>query len=311
MSIHPMECMGENLWIVRSSVMLDSSHVSVPHVTLSEYKKQKNHKVVKKVVKAPNTVRLMEHKPKRTMEPDLGTCSMTGEPYVLAPLNGQPPLSQSMGNFLHSVSQLPDAHREQVHILIDNSALWDSCSIPPSIMAALLATHIHFKEKMALIFAMLSRHYGLDPWRLGRYFAVMWKVYGIAYWGGNDQNRIQAAEMAMSLLNGTAAHCTVPYPDGRVLEVYDLEVYKKTGLFVVTHWASAVEVIKLVASSTGRGEREASNCVRPPLEASPSRAHLAYGHGKEIPETPREFLVELSAAGPPLPEKMRQIIRSV
>ena len=68
---------------------------------------------------------------------------------------------------------------------------------------------------------------------------------------------------------------------------------------------------KLVASSTGRGEREAGDCVRPPLDASPSRPHLAYGVGKEIPDTPREFLVALSAAGPPLPEKMRQIIRSV
>jgi hypothetical protein len=309
-----MECLGENLYIVRSSVMLDSSLVSVPHVIVSRLKMYTNPKIdkkaIKKVVKAPNTVYLMTSKPRRTIGPDLGVCSMTGETIVLAHLKGQAPLSKSMGNFLHAVSQLPDAHREQVHIIIDNSAMWDSCSIPKSIMAALLATHIRFFQKMALVFAMLSRHYGLDPWRLGRYFSVMWDVYGIAYWGGDDINRIQAAEMAVSMLNGTAAHCTVPYPDARVLEVYDLPMYKKTGQFVLTHWASAEEVIKLVASSTGRGKSEASDCVRPPLDARPERVHLTYGHGDYIPETPRGFLVELSATGPPLPEKMRKIIRS-
>ena len=151
---------------------------------------------------------------------------------------------------------------------------------------------------------MLSKHYGLDPARLGRFFAAMTKLYK-TYWGGNDKNRLEAAYMAVTVLEGLGGKITVPYPDSRVLEVYDYQMFKKTGCFVTTHWVSTKGVTDLIADG-GRSMQEASDCVRPALLALPARIHNMYGYGHAA-VSPRKFLIELSQVGH-LPSSLRHYI---
>jgi hypothetical protein len=226
-------------------------------------------------------------------------------PYDVGPtLKGQLPLSKPMTKFYQTLNSLHPTHRNAVKRIIQRSALCTSCSFPKSITAALLQTeHIHFHQKQALVFALLSRHYGLEPRLLAEFFVALTLLYGPGYWGDNDKNRIEVAQMAIDVLECRAdSKIVVPYPDSRVMEVYDLAMYRKYGTFVVTHWASVHEVTALVKSS-GHSE----SVVLPALTAQPSRPHVLVGCGECAADSPGEFLRVLRRVGG-LPPRMQRYV---